>query len=135
LQGQHVQEVLGRNIIIVATDRAGFSGERPHNYLARVIETVPSAISPTGLQTVENTNILLTWKLENLPYPFTYRIDVVRVDQGVNSPVKSISNINKSQASYTLEDSLAGGTYFWTVSVVDEFENLSRSKEAAFQTQ
>jgi hypothetical protein len=133
LPGKNLQEVLGRNIFLIVQDRAGIQTTSPPSFLARIIELTPETASPQGLVTLQNPRPTLIWQLITLPFQFSYRVEVVRVDEGINNTVWSLSDIDNTVNSVTVTDSLSMGTYFWTISVVDEFGNWSRSKEASFR--
>ncbi|MFQ5865372.1 MAG: carboxypeptidase-like regulatory domain-containing protein [bacterium] len=133
LPGGKLQDVLGRDIFLSAHDRAGFQTRSRPNFLARIIEESPEFEAPTGQEILLVPRPLLIWRLITLPFNFSYSVEVVRVDQGINNVVWTLSDIDNTMNSVTVADSLVTGIYFWTISVVDEFGNLSRSKEAGFR--
>ncbi len=132
LPGKNLQDVLGREIFLTTLDRAGSQTTSKPNFLARIIELTPETESPQGLVTLQVPTPTLIWKPVTLPFQFSFNVEVVRVDQGINNTVWTLSNIGNATNSVTVADSLVSGTYFWTISVVDEFGNCSRSKEASF---
>ncbi len=133
LPGRNLQEVLGREILIRAKDRAGFNSTSAPQFIARIIEEVPITLSPQGLETVATANPTLQWQALNQPYRFTYRVELYRVDFGINNLVWQRGEIDRATTEIIVPENLTPGTYFWTIAVVDEFGNLSRSKEASFQ--
>ncbi|RMF67855.1 MAG: carboxypeptidase regulatory-like domain-containing protein [Calditrichaeota bacterium] len=135
LPGGSLQGVLGRKLVLNATDRAGFSARSEPQFLARVIEATPSAKSPNGFNVVASPTPQLVWAPITLNFDYTFKLDVFRVDFGLNTLVWSRSGISADSTSFTVSDSLSSGIYFWTVSVVDDFGNWSSSKQASFQVQ
>lgn len=131
LPGGNLQNVLGREIMVKAADRVGFENSSQPKFLARIIEQIPIFESPVG-DTLEVSKPLLKWRSMNVPFNFNYKVEVFRVDQGILNVVDSLTNIDQSTISVRVTETLPPGTYFWTVSVVDEFGNWSRSKEASF---
>ncbi len=126
-------DVLGRQIFLNVLDRPGFKSRSQPKSLARIIERTPLTNSPNQGETLNDTTPLLEWRSAVLLFDFKYRVEVVRVDFGLNTPAWSQPDINKTNTSIAVSDSLPSGVYFWTVSVVDTFGNWSRSKEAPFR--
>jgi hypothetical protein len=124
--------LLGREIVLHVQDAAGFETDSPLKYLVRVIDSTPVAVDPQAQAFVDSDRPLLVWEDAALPFEFTYRIDIVLDQANVQNVVLTISDIPAEITSYQLETPLASGTYFWTIAVVDEFGNRSRSKEAGF---
>jgi hypothetical protein len=133
LPNRNLQTVIGRNSHIKASDRVGFSSMSQPTVLARVIETVPQTTSPQGLEIVDSGTAELIWKPVQLPFQFSFRAEVMRIDFGISTPVWKQENVPFNQISVTIDTELPDGSYTWTVAVVDEFDNSSRSKEASFQ--
>lgn len=128
----NLQALLGLPIFFEAHDKAGFQNSTESNSLARIIAPTPVFESPAVGATLNNPTPTLTWMSVNLPFDFTYRVEVFRVDFNITNLVWSVSGIEPSLTSVTVSDPLPPGAYFWTVSVVDDFGNWSRSKESAF---
>ncbi|MFQ6113787.1 MAG: carboxypeptidase regulatory-like domain-containing protein [bacterium] len=127
----NLQVVLGRELLIKAVDRAGCENSSQPKFLARIIEQEPRFESPAG-DSLDVSKPLLKWIPIRLSFNFTYKVEVFRVNEGFSSIVESITNIDPSVSSITVSEALPSGVYFWTVSVIDEFGNWSRSKEASF---
>ncbi len=124
--------LLGRDIFLYARDRTNSINQSDKQALFRVIETSPLAVSPRDLSLLDTTAPALSWEAAAISFPFTYKVDVVRVDNNIQNVVRSIPNIPSDSTSFQL-NTLAAGEYFWTVSIVDEFGNTSRSREAGFR--
>lgn len=125
--------LLGHDIIIYARDRTKMIGSSESQNLFRVIDQIPLAGDPQGLALLPDPIPVFSWEPFSLEYPFTYRLDITRVDENIQSVVASISNIPSDSVSVTAPAPLASGEYFWTVSIIDAFGNRSRSREAGFR--
>jgi hypothetical protein len=73
-------------------------------------------------------------------FSFTYTLNMSRIDAGISTPVWSVANVNSQISEYQYPGggtapTLTPGNYAWTVTVVDEFGNYSRSKESSFVVQ
>ncbi len=133
LPGGNFLEILGQPIFLNALDRRGFKNSSEPKSLARIIEKTPLTNSPNQGENLTDATPLLEWRSADLLFDFNYRVEVERVDFGLNTPIWSQPDIDKTSTSIAVPDSLVSGVYFWTVSIVDEFGNWSRSKEAPFR--
>ena len=128
-----MEALLGQEIQLVAKDRGGALNFSVSQSLVRVIHTTPLAVSPQELNALSNPQPTFTWEAVTLEYPFTYQVDVVQFNQNVQRIIQTIRDIPSTATSIEAQDPFAPGDYFWTVSVVDEFGNRSRSREAGFR--
>lgn len=128
-----IQSLEGKAFTLHIRDQAGLETVFGPQYLVRVIEPTPNPLLPSGLASLTNPTPRLTWEASELPYDFTYRVDVVRVQTNIQTTEQIIEAIPADSLSIVVPESLAVGEYFWTVSVVDEFGNRSRSREAGFR--
>lgn len=131
LPGRSIHEVPGQQIVLRATDRAGFENTSEPKVLARIIEEVPTFAAPI-LETVNDSHPTLSWEPVSLPFDFTYRVEVARVDFNITNTVWIKRDIEPTATSIAVGDSLPPGDYFWTIGVEDGFGNWSRSREASF---
>lgn len=122
----------GSEFLLFAQDQVGFVVESDPTHIFRVIDYTPVAVEPQGQITLLDNTPTLSWEDAALPYPYTYQLDVFRDQANVQTRVDQITDIPADQLSYELETPLPAGTYFWTVWVVDQHGNRSRSKEAGF---
>ena len=125
----------GRVMQIKAKDRLGITNYSDPTSVVRIINERPFALTPADLNTISEAQPTFIWQPILLDYPFTYRIDIVRVEQNVQSTLLTLSGIDSSLESVVSPESIPSGEYFWTVSLVDEFGNRSRSREAGFRIQ
>jgi len=130
-----LEELLGLDLKIRARDKAGFEHVSGALRLVRVIEAVPVAREPQGLTLINEPRPLMRWDAMSLPFAYTYRVDVVRIETNIQNTVEVQTAIPSTATSVQVQMSLPPGSYFWTLSVVDAFGNRSRSKEAGFQIQ
>ncbi len=130
-----VHALLGRAFVLNLHDRAGYIQRAPASSLVRVIDQTPVARDPEGLVALSNPAPELHWEAMPLPFPFTYRVEIVRVEANLQTLAQAFTDLDPALTTFSVPVNLAPGSYFWTVSVVDEFGNWSRSKEAGFLIQ
>ena len=123
----------GLDHIVYLRDRSGLVNASSAATIHRIIEQTPQALRPTDLELISSDQIVLAWEPVLLNYPFTYRIDVIRVDNNLRNVYLSQAGISSEVLSQTIPAPREPGEYFWTVSIVDQFGNQSRSREAGFQ--
>jgi hypothetical protein len=128
-----VEGLLGRALRAEVRDASGNVAGGPPVSLVRVIEQSPQTQSP---QAGDVTGPLptLVWRPAQVPFAFTYRVDVFLLDgAGVPNLVDQATGLGPAVTSYAVGAPLAPGDYFWTVWIVDAFGNRSRSREAGFR--
>lgn len=131
LPQRSLEWLVGKPFTIIARDRPGGSVTGNAFYVTRIIEDAPVPTFPTALDTAA-ASPELNWNQPSLPFFYTCKLELFRLDQGLPTLIWSVSNLSASLTMYQYPDHLAAGLYFWTISVVDEYGNLSRSKEASF---
>ena len=132
LPGSSLYALQGDQIVVEAMDVAGFISRSAPQHILRVIDLTPVAVDPQGQETIRTPTPTLTWEDAALPYEFTYRIEIVHDQADVQTTVYTKSDIPPDSLSHVAEMELPPGTYYWTVFVVDQYGNRSRSKEAGF---
>ncbi len=125
----------GREFQLLAKDRSGEINWSDPQSMIRVIEETPLALDPDNLTVLTESQPTFNWAPMTLQYPFTFRLDIVQINQNVESIVQTIESIPATDTTITAVSPLLAGNYFWTISVVDEFGNRSRSREAGFRIQ
>jgi hypothetical protein len=137
LPGRNLQLVLGHQIFVRAVDLVGFEAISSPVFLPRIIDKlyVPVTFSPGEQEVVDAQNIVLTWQppMDVAPFPYTFRVEVFLFAFGLNTEVWRQADIPANEMSMLLPVELPPAFYFWTISIVDEFGNWSRSLEATFQ--
>lgn len=123
--------VIGRPFLFTARNGDNSVHEIGPTYMWRVITGTPLVLSPSGGDTV-SAQPVLEWEAFAAGFPFGYRADVVLITEAFETLVWSSALLPSGVLSVQPEVSLAGGDYYWTITVLDSFENLSRSKQGAF---
>ena len=101
-------------------------------FLYRIIEEIPLTDEPSGNDIVSPTPVF-SWFPAELKHFFSHNLTINHIStSGFVTEVACISGISSDSSSYNYQDSLSQGNYYWTISLVDVYENISRSKEAAF---
>ena len=131
-----VESLLGQTLRIEVRDASGNTSLGPPTSLVRIIELTPQTLSPQGFIFIETNTPMLEWRPAQLPFAFTYRVDLFLVDAaGIPNLIESESRdgIDPSVTSMPVTTALEPGDYYWTLWVVDAFGNRSRSREAGFR--
>ncbi|NUO78685.1 carboxypeptidase regulatory-like domain-containing protein [candidate division KSB1 bacterium] len=134
LPGKSIFDFIGESLQIAAHDReAALTLSEPFA-LARVIEATPIAESPAGLHRT-SVRPRFAWHSTTVPYTYSFRIDISQFEpeQQFATLFESVGDIHPDSTTYLTSHDLPGGTYYWTVSIVDRYGNISRSKEATFE--
>lgn len=100
-------------------------------YLFRVIEETPVLISPVQSDTV-GTTVELHWQPFDVAYLHWFRASVWRNEFEFEAEVWSSDTLSSVVESVVVSGSLSQGSYYWTLYVIDEFDNYSRSRENEF---
>lgn len=130
--GTSLHALQGHEIAVEISDQVGASRVSGPHFISRIIDIVPETTGPSGSQEVPGGSPLLKWPQMAIPFEHTFQVDVYRVDENVATIVFTAADIGAGELSYQVADTLETGTYYWTLSIVDEFQNRSRSKEAGF---
>lgn len=130
--GVSVEAIAGHDVNITVRDRVGEESVQSGLRISRIIEETPVASTPTGLTEAATNPPVFTWQDEQVNYPFTFQVNIARVDDSIPTLVQTITEIPSDSLSVRASSPLATGQYSWTVSIVDEFGNQSRSREAGF---
>ncbi len=134
LPNSSLHDILGRQLYLKVQDQAGFECKSQPNFLARVIDVLPEAVFPQGLVVLTKPRPVLIWKANTLSFNYTFSVELLQVYGGViNDLIWFQPDINKTEKSIAVPDSLIDGIYFWRVAIVDDFGNLSRDKERSFR--
>ena len=130
-QDPHLNDVLGRPFLFTSKDNHGTVHHVGPVYMWRVIETVPELTSPTSSDTVDS-HPKFSWHPFTATYPFGYLAEVINVTEGFETLAWTSPLEPESVLFVDYPDSLPDGDYYWTLSVVDSFQNSARSKEGDF---
>jgi hypothetical protein len=131
----YLEWLVGRPLTIYAKDQHNAVAHSNTFYVSRIIQDEPTPVYPTSGDTV-TFPFQMNWNAPNVSFDYSYTINVVRVQSGTQTQVKEISSISPDVLVLTFGKNapiqFSSGIYFWTVSVIDEYNNTSRSKEAYF---
>ncbi len=130
--------LVGKSLTIRCRDRHGAVGTGAPFSVTRVIENTAVPTYPTSLNNdTTGSTPVLKWLPPGVTFNYSYMLQCSRIDAGTETLVWTFSNLNSTilQQQFPGDGSgltLASGNYVWSVTVVDNFGNSSRSKEAAF---
>lgn len=127
-------DLVGDRLWLEARDQPGTISVSPTVFLSRIIETTPTAKSPFG-QSQVSSRPQFYWDGGRLSFRHSFRIDIDQIDENLRIaiPFDQRSGIPADSTSWQWQNDLPTATYKWTISIVDELGNLSRSKDASFQ--
>ena len=111
-------------------------------YVSRVIEntatpTYPTTNTTTSVKDTTGPTPLLEWSPPDVTFNYTYTLTISRVTSGVQTDVWSNTQVGSINNEFQFPGDNSGetldpGEYVWTITVVDDFGNYARSKEASF---
>ena len=131
LPSNNLEWLVGKPLTIIARDREHSMDTSAAFYVTRTIEDEATPISPASGDTSASSP-LLVWSKPDVRFVYTYSLSMVRVDAGTETTVWSQENVGSYVQTYQYPSTLAQGSYFWTIAVVDEYGNSARSKESSF---
>lgn len=131
-----IQWLVGKPLTIISKDVNKAINKSDAFYVTRVIENEAAPISPSPFinDTVSADSIVFRWSPPSVTYNYSYKIILSRVESGIQTVVwlrDGIGSFNEDQA-YEGPNLESGKNYVWTITMVDDFGNYSRSKESAF---
>lgn len=124
---------IGQQFEVNVQDKFGAVVKSEPYYVTRIIEQIPTLLNPSQGDTVLIQPLELFWEPIFLPYNFHLSIEIMNINEfGFPTPIDFIDSIPSSRSSFLYMSTLNPGTYFWTLYIIDDFGNSSRSKEGAF---
>ena len=99
--------------------------------LNRIIERLPVTLLPAWQDTVSR-NVQFSWQPLELPYEFSFEIEIYQIVAGVPVRFDGITGISSASANLEYPKTLPEGQYAWTIGIRDNLHNLSRSRESYF---
>jgi len=126
-----IEWLIGKPLSIVSMDAGGAVNVGEPFTVTRIIE---NAATPITQDTTTGTP-LFKWKPPAVSFNYTSIITVYR--RGTETTVWKYSGLISffEELQYPTDGSVAplpAGNYFWTISIVDDFGNTSRSQESYF---
>ena len=131
LPTKNLEWLAGKSLAIVVQDKPKGTTNGKSFAVSRIIQQTVIPISPTALDTAVSRPEF-QWARPNASFPYSYKLELNRQDQGVPTLIWTQDNVDPLLTSFQYPDSLPPALYFWTIAIVDEYGNLSRSKEASF---
>jgi len=126
---------LGHPLYIQAEDFPGQKTTAGPFYIARVIQEEPEALSPNNNVVITASPLFFQWRVGAAPFPYTQEVEIQDVLDPESKTILPGIPPGTTIKSYSGGGLPPAGNYIWTVKIVDEFGNSSRSKPAAFQVQ
>ncbi|MGA7160883.1 MAG: carboxypeptidase regulatory-like domain-containing protein [Bacteroidota bacterium] len=133
-----IQWLVGKPLTIVSSDRSNARGTGAPFYVTRIIEDEASPVYPSSLNNdTTGSTPLLKWSPPNVTYNYSYTLSIFLVNSGTETVWWTYTGLNSINEQLQFPNDgvtppLQQGNYVWTISVVDDFGNFSRSKESAF---
>ncbi len=132
LPSGNLQWLIGDTLRVIAKDKEHASTQSNDFFVSRIIETTAIPTAPISQDTVRDS-LYFQWDPPSLTFFYYFSINLY----SVNALIWSQSNISPAPPfAYKFPQSqfpsLQRGSYYWTVTVSDEFGNSARSKEASF---
>lgn len=115
-----------------AQDASGARHECAPAYLWRVIESSPLLQSPVGGEIV-GARPVLEWQAFSATFTFGFQAAITNITDPFNpDEVWRSQRYSSDVRSVVVGDSLADGRYTWSISVLDQWDNVSRSLDGYF---
>ena len=131
LPGQNLSELVGVDFWVHLQDSSQSHTHEGPYHLVRVMTISPTALSPAGLEET-SAQPVLQWQAYNAAFRFTFEVSVFHITAGIPVRIFLQQSLPADQTQFQYPDSLSSGSYFWTIGVRDQYDDLVRSKEASF---
>jgi len=125
-------EIQGELITLQCRDQSAVWGPSYATQVSRLIVSVPQALSPASLATVDSLPTF-RWSDFDAGFVVNYQVNIFRLDESgiplltLFSPVLADSTLR-----WDASTALASARYYWTLTVIDRYANISVSREASF---
>jgi len=130
-----IQWLTGDTLQIVSEDGSGAMNISDPFFITRIIENSSTPLSPTSSDTIPKNSLVMKWKPPDVAFNYTSTVAIIRADPENETVVMTIPGLTSFYEQYPYDDAVLlqdEGKYYWYVTIVDEFGNYSRSKEAYF---
>jgi hypothetical protein len=138
-----IQWLVNKPLRIRSRDQSNAINLSTPFYVSRIIEntatpTYPTINTTTSQKDTTGSTPLFQWSAPDVTFNYTYTLTLSFVLS--DNVVWTYTKLNSSymQLQFPADSSgliLSAGEYVWTISIVDDFGNYSRSKEAPFVVQ
>ena len=127
-----LHQFIGQEFQLFLQDKFGAVVRSDNHYIARIIDQTAILIFPVLADTLASP-IELSWQTVYLPFEFTLAIEITLINTfGIPVLMDRITGIPANTSSYLYSQNLDAGLYYWTLEIIDEFGNSSRSNEGTF---
>ncbi len=126
-----IRSLEGVPIFFHAIDNTGAHSISDRTFISRIIEEIPFPVSPANGETIR-LPVSFVWESAPLPYTFHHKLEVYMITGGPDYLILEVDSIPSESTSFHYDAELQSGFYYWTVWYVDEYGNMSRSREALF---
>jgi hypothetical protein len=133
--GNNIEETIGSDFAIMVKDEFDNEFVIGNNRVTRVIKDEVTGLHPSGDSTIsmQSQPLTLQWDEFNGGYYCTYLVELYRREDLSSQLIHTVNDIDSETTSYTLPFNLPSGNYYWTIWVIDKFQNRSRSKPVLFK--
>jgi hypothetical protein len=131
LPGRNIEWLVGKQIQVLARDKPKGSSLSAPFYVLRIVQQTVVPTYPTALDTA-SASPEFQWARPDITFPYSYKLELYRQDEGVPTLIWNREGLLSTLTRFQYPDTLPPALYFWTIFVIDEYGNLSRSKEASF---
>jgi hypothetical protein len=143
LPTKKIQWLVGKPLQIKSRDFHNAINYSDPFYVTRIIENIANPLYPatnptTSIKDTTDSTPLLHWSLPGVTtYNYTYSLTISRIISGWRYDIGAYTKIASGDNAWKFPGDTSGttldsGDYVWTITVLDDFGNYSRSKEAPF---
>lgn len=136
LADERLGTLIGVPLSLHHLDKAGFHCVTEPFNIARIIYDAPVIVSPDVDELVDTLSPVLTWENFSADYDFTYSLEIIHVTQASGDTlIYRKEGLSPQLTTHYVETPLTAEREFlvWTISVVDNFGDISTSYEARFR--
>ena len=127
-----LNQYIGQEFQFYLRDKFGAVIRSDNHHITRIIEQTPQLTFPVQADTLTSP-FQLSWQTVYLPFQFTLAIEITLINTfGIPVLMDRITGIPANTSSYLYSNNLDAGIYYWTLEIIDEFGNSSRSNEGTF---
>lgn len=131
LPTNNIHWLVGKEVRIFCMDDSGALNSEGDLFVTRIIEESATAVSPVDGDTVA-ASPLLEWRPAPVTFFYTLTLRIVQQHSGTQTLIWSQDKVDANAWSLRYPSTLAPGSYFWTIAVVDEFGNVSQGRPSSF---
>jgi hypothetical protein len=111
--------------ILAVTDGSGASASDEFTVTKKILSTTPLPVSPRNGSTLRSRVVTFRWQgvPNGTDFTYTYTLELSRTAGG--GSFWSLNNISASNYTWSEDDPLENGTYYWRVKMTDNYGNES----------